>query len=221
LIIVYGFLATLALIYGLMIRQSLFATFISFHLIVCLGIPLLHGWREGSLPRNWKAAWGDHRGDTAGITVGAVSGMIIAAGVMGGIWLLLRAGVSPERTRVILVSWGLSDDWKWFFAVYMIVVNSFLEELMWRGFVLQRLLSVLPGWGALLLSSFFFALYHLILGVVLFGWKWGIIVTVLVFVTGLFWAWMKRRYPSIYPTWLSHLLADMGVVAALFIWIYP
>ncbi|NGQ93793.1 CPBP family intramembrane metalloprotease [Brevibacillus sp. SYP-B805] len=219
LFVCYGFCATLALVYGLLVRQSLLATFVVFHVAVLLGIPLAHGWREGDIRRHWREAWTGLRGGTAGLAIGAASGVLLGALAMGGLWLLIRAGIQPERVRAILVHWGLTEQGKWLFAGYMIVVNSFLEELMWRGFVLQRLTDVLPRVQAMLLSSFFFALYHLILGTVLFGWRWGLLATVLVFWTGLFWAWMKHRYPSVYPTWISHLVADVGIMVALFLWI--
>jgi membrane protease YdiL (CAAX protease family) len=220
LIICYGFLATLAVFYGLVERQSLFVTIIVFHLIVCLGIPFFHGWWEGGLREHWRQAWQGGFIDKKGAAVGVASGFLLFMGVVSGIWLLLQAGADAEWIRFTLRRWGVTERWLWLFAIYMIVGNSLLEELLWRGFVLQRLLSGVSRWKAILASSFFFALYHLVLGVVLFGWVWGAIITCLVFAVGVVWACMKYRYPSVYPTWFSHLFADFGLITALFIWIY-
>lgn len=91
---------------------------------------------------------------------------------------------------------------------------------MWRGFLLQRLERVVTPMTAMLVSSFFYALYHVVIGTVLFGWKWGTIITAAVFCVGMLWAYMKRRYPPIYAVWISHLLADLGIMLALSWWIF-
>jgi membrane protease YdiL (CAAX protease family) len=218
LLICYGFAATLAVFYGLVERQSLFVTFVAFHLLVCLGIPLLHGWREGSLRAQWQKAWATP--DREGAAYGAAFGLALLTGVVSGFWLLFEAGVQPEWIRLILERWGLTSEWFGWFALYIVVVNSLLEELLWRGFVLQRMLRSLCRWAAVLISSFFYALYHLIIAAALFGWRWGIVITLLVFATGVLWGWIKGRYTAVYATWISHLLADLGIALALLLWVY-
>lgn len=218
LLIAYGFAATLAIFYGLVERQSLFATFVSFHLLVCLGIPLLHGWQEGGLFKHWQAAWGKY--EARGARYGIAIGLVLMVGVTAGIGLLLQAEGSAESIRAILQHWGLQGGWVWLFCLYLVIVNSLLEELMWRGFVLQRLLQFMGRRAAILLSSFFFSLYHVVIAAFLFGLRWGLLITVLVFGAGVLWAWLKGLFPSVYPTWLSHLLADVGIAVSLIWWIY-
>lgn len=168
----------------------------------------------------WQDVWGRHVYDGLGLYCGIATGFILMLGIVAGMWLLLHRGVDAVWIRETLIQWGLTTDWIWPFAVYIIIVNSFLEELLWRGFVMQRLLDGISRWRAMLVSSFFFALYHLIVGVVLFGWKWGAIITGLVFFAGMLWAWMKGKFPSVYATWFSHLLADVGIMISLFLWIF-
>ncbi|WP_400163259.1 CPBP family intramembrane glutamic endopeptidase [Brevibacillus sp. TJ4] len=218
LLLVYGMVATLAIFYGLVERQSLFVTFVAFHLLVCLGIPLLHGWREGKLAAHWRAAWGVY--DTRGARFGLILGLIQMVGVMSGIWLLLRTEGRAEEIRAILQNWGLHGGWLGLFALYLIIVNSLLEELMWRGFVLQRLQQVMSRPAAIMLSSLFFSLYHFIIVSVLFNPLWGVFLTALVFGAGVLWAWMKSMFPSVYPTWFSHMLVDVGIAASVVWWIY-
>jgi uncharacterized protein len=218
LLIGYGFTASLAVFYGLVERESLVATFVSFHLLVCLGIPLLHGWWEGGLADYWRHAWlpFDKKGAGYGLAVGA----LMLAGILAGIQLLFASGVQPEEIRAVLERWGLTQQAVWWFSLYMAVVNSLLEELFWRGFVLQRLLAAMSRFAAVLLSSLFFCLYHLLVAVVLFGWRWGVWITMLVFATSILWGWLKGVFPAVYATWFSHMLADLGIVLALVIWVY-
>ncbi|CAM3257988.1 CPBP family intramembrane metalloprotease [Brevibacillus invocatus] len=218
LLIGYGFAATLAIFYGLVERQSLFVTFVSFHLLVCLGIPLLHGWWEGSLRSSWQQAWGHY--ERRGTRFGLVLGAMLMIGGLAGIWLLLQTPGRAEDIRSVLEHWGLDAQWIWWFSIYLVVINSLLEELLWRGFVLQRLLHVMTFPAAILLTSFFFSLYHLIITSVLFGVLWGSLMTLLVFGVGVLWSWMKGLFPSVYPTWLSHMLADVGLVAGVILWVY-
>lgn len=218
LLIGYGFAATLAIFYGLVERQSLFATFVSFHLLVCLGIPLFHGWWEGRLGDHWKQAWG--RFEKRGALYGIALGILFMVGAMAGMWLLLQSPGSADHIRKILEHWGLDRRWIGWFALYLTVVNSLLEELLWRGFVLQRFLRGMNRLAAILLSTFFFSLYHLIVAAVLFGFWWGVLLTGVVFVVGVLWAWMKGMFPSVYPTWFSHMLADAGLVGGVLLWVF-
>ncbi len=218
LLVCYGFLATLAVFYGLLEKQSLFVTFLTFHLLVCLGVPLVHGWWEGDLRTRWRLAWGTF--DRNGVAFGTALGVAMCAGIVAGMWLLLHAGIRADWIRGVLERWGLSTAWIGWFALYIVIANSLLEELMWRGFVLQRLLYGISRWKAIVISSFFYALYHLIVGVVLFGWKWGVLITVLVFGAGVLWGWLKGHFPSVYATWISHLLADLGLAIVLMVWIF-
>ncbi|MFD2371142.1 CPBP family intramembrane glutamic endopeptidase [Brevibacillus sp. GCM10020057] len=218
LLIGYGFAATLSIFYGLVEKQSLFVTFVCFHLLVCLGIPVVHGWWEGSLQKSWQLAWG--RFESKGAVCGLAFGVLLLLGGTGGIWLLLRADGRAEQIRGILEAWGLTEPWIWSFFLYLTIVNSLLEELFWRGFVLQRLVLGMSRFVAILLTSFFYSLYHLVVSTVLFGFGWGCCITLIVFAVGSVWGRMKERFPSVYPTWFSHMLADLGLVISVIWWIY-
>ncbi|EJL46162.1 CAAX amino terminal protease family [Brevibacillus sp. CF112] len=218
LLIGYGFAATLAIFYGLVERHSLFVTFVSFHLAVCVAIPLLHGWWEKSLQEHWRLAWGlfEKRGALFGIGLG----LLFFTGILTGLWLILQAEGRPDIVRAGLESWGVNRNWIGLFALYLVVVNSLLEELFWRGFVLQRMLRSLSRVVSVLLTSFFYTLYHLIITTALFGVWQGLLLTTAVYGAGVIWGWMKGLFPSIYPTWFSHLLADLGLALAVVFWIY-
>ncbi|WP_289136723.1 CPBP family intramembrane glutamic endopeptidase [uncultured Brevibacillus sp.] len=218
LLIGYGFAATLAIFYGLVERHSLFVTFVSFHLLVCLCIPFLHGWWEGTLRESWSHAWGQF--DKRGAFYGFALGLFLIIGVLAGAWLLLQSEGRSENIRRILVDWDLNDRWIWLFSFYLVFVNSLLEELFWRGFVLQRMQRSLSKTMAIILSSFFYTLYHLIVATVMFGLKIGLMITFLVFGAGMIWGWMKGLFPAIYSTWFSHILADLGLVMTVLLWIY-
>ncbi|MET3288204.1 UNVERIFIED_CONTAM: membrane protease YdiL (CAAX protease family) [Brevibacillus sp. OAP136] len=220
LAISYGILGTSAVWVGLVWLQSLMATFILFHFLVCCMIPIVHGIGEGSLRARWSEAFAIWFTRTEGIFVGIATGTVLCLAALSGLYLLLQVVPDKEQIRPILIRWGLSADWLGLFFTYIVFVNSLLEELMWRGFLLERLERVVAPMTAMLLSSFFYALYHVVIGTVLFGWKWGAVITGAVFCVGMMWAYMKRRHPPIYAVWISHLLADLGIMLALSWWIF-
>lgn len=218
LLIVYGFAATLTIFYGLVEKHSVLVTFLSFHILVCICIPLLHGWWEGTLRKNWRLAWGSF--EWRGACYGLALGMLMMTGVLAGLWLLLQEAGRPEAVRAGMESWGINRSSVWGFSIYLVLINSLLEELFWRGFVLQRMRASLSFWMSIGLSSFFYSLYHLIISSILFGVWNGLLITGLVFCAGIIWGWMKGLFPSIYPNWFSHLMADLGLALAVLLWIY-
>jgi membrane protease YdiL (CAAX protease family) len=80
--------------------------------------------------------------------------------------------------------------------------SNFYEEFIFRGVILGLLLKVLNGqhrWLAALLSGLLFTQGHL-------HYPPALIAVVLV--AGLTWAWLTIRYQSLWPAWVSHMLAD-------------
>ncbi|MFF2528898.1 CPBP family intramembrane glutamic endopeptidase [Brevibacillus sp. NPDC058079] len=218
LLIVYGFAATLTIFYGLVEKHSVIVTFFSFHVLVCICIPVIHGWWEGDLRKHWLLAWGSF--EWQGTLYGLAFGVLMLTGVLAGLWLLLQESGRPEAVRTGMEAWGIERRWILVFSFYLVFINSLLEELFWRGFVLQRLRASLSILMSIFLSSFFYSLYHLIISTILFGFRNGLLITSMVFGAGLIWGWMKGMFPSIYPNWFSHLFADLGLALAVVLWIY-
>ncbi|MCK9907203.1 hypothetical protein MXD63_45310, partial [Frankia sp. Cpl3] len=81
-------------------RQSLLATFFAFHLVVCLGVPLFHAWREGSLRGSWREAWGIARFSPSGILLGLASGLVLLVSIAAGFWLLLQSSLDAGWIRL-------------------------------------------------------------------------------------------------------------------------
>jgi membrane protease YdiL (CAAX protease family) len=183
-------------------------------------IPVLHGAWEGSLRVSWREAFTHWVKLREGLFAGFVTGVMLCIAIIAGLWLLLHILEQWAHVRSVLIHWGLSVEWFGLFFGYIVIVNSLLEELLWRGFLLQRLERAVAPLAAMVISSCCYALYHVIIATVMFGRLWGIIITIAAFFIGMMWAYMKRRYPSIYATWISHLFADLGIMLALSWWVF-
>ncbi|WP_126426093.1 CPBP family intramembrane glutamic endopeptidase [Brevibacillus marinus] len=220
LLICYGLAASLVVYYGLLWRQSIVETLWWFHLGVCIGIPSVHRLletRQNEHQRMMPRTASPRQAEA--LFVGLVSGVPLFAASLAGISLIFASGVDPAHIRATLGRWGLAPEWVGLFGLYLIVVNSFLEEFLWRGFLLKRLTT----WGrrqAILLNSLFFALYHLLIAAALFGQQWGWPIAGAVFLAGVFWSLLKLEYGKLYVPWLSHLTTDIALTVALVNWIY-
>ncbi len=104
-------------------------------------------------------------------------------------------------------------------TIFYSIVHSGLEEYYWRWFTFGRLSERLPYLPASLVANAGFMLHHVLLLGVYFGFAqpatW--ICSVGVFVGGLVWQEIYRRYDSIYGAWLSHGLIDAGIFAVGFL----
>ena len=156
------------------------------------------GW---SLPRRGGLV----AGTVAGVLM---AGLILAAyGVAGGRWLD-PAHVREAAGRSGLLSPGLYLA----FAAYLVLVNSLLEEYVWRWFVFRKCEVLLPGWAAVLASAVFFTVHHVVALRAQFGWAATTLGSLGVLVGGLVWSWFYWRYRSIWPGYLCHAVVDVAVL---------
>ncbi len=95
-------------------------------------------------------------------------------------------------------------------AVYIILFNSLLEEVFFRGMAFLTLRRYAPApvaWG---FSALTFAVYHV---VIMDNWFHPVLMALFIAglaVAGLFFNWLDRK-GSIWPAWLVHAAANVGI----------
>jgi len=94
-------------------------------------------------------------------------------------------------------------------AIYILIGNSFLEEFYFRGLLVDFLKDSKLKW---FLPSFFFAIYHIAIFLPWFEWPILSVAVVGLFVGGLLFQWINEASGTIYPSWIIHLFADLGVL---------
>ena len=148
---------------GLQIR-SMFLSSIA--LVAVFGlIPLFASW------------FGRHRLQTTFRIVRPVILSLLGALIMGlGAWAIAHeafvladqlgiGGLSEERieqTRKVLKAWTLVPPWV--LLLTLAATPAIIEELCFRGFLFSAMRRVLSPWRTILLTSFLFALFHVITG---------------------------------------------------------
>ncbi len=103
------------------------------------------------------------------------------------------------------------------FTIPALIFSPIGEEIFFRGFLQEALTTKLPYRGAMIIDSLFFALVHLFHhgivrdsgGMIRFYPLSGFIWVVLMFVTAMAFAFLKKKSGSIYPAIVSHAVFNL------------
>jgi membrane protease YdiL (CAAX protease family) len=149
-----------------------------------------------------------------GFAVAAGLGILISTIILIMYLTAGRALIDPAAVRKMAESTGLVNPYIYFAgAAYWILVNSVLEEYVWRWFVVKQCRAFMPAGAAIAVSAMCFTLHHLIAMQVFFSWLVVAVASVGVFLGGAIWSWCYLRYQSIWPGYLSHAIVDLAVFA--------
>ncbi|PWB72420.1 MAG: CPBP family intramembrane metalloprotease [Holophagae bacterium] len=147
-----------------------------------------------------------------GLGVGAAVGAAMAAVVVGAFWVVLRGQIDPLPVRQAAAEMGLAAPAAYLAgAVSWILFNSLAEEYVWRWFVLEQLRSLLPGSLAVAGSAALFAVHHTVAMAAYLGTPQVVLGSLAVLLAGACWSLLYLRYDSIWPGWISHVVADIAV----------
>lgn len=159
-----------------------------------------HGRFSISPPKNggWLAA----------LFSGIVFGLLVIFGYLGfGSSMFDRSLFTSRLMEIGLGSWPIYAAG----AAYWILVNSVLEEYVWRWFVYEKCEALVRPRLAVVLSALFFTLHHYIALQVFLTPMLALISSLGVFVGGAAWSYLYMRYRSIWPGYLSHAIVDLFV----------
>ncbi|HAX72744.1 MAG TPA: CPBP family intramembrane metalloprotease [Firmicutes bacterium] len=110
----------------------------------------------------------------------------------------------------LLAKENISKDNFIMVALYISVVNSFLEEVFFRGFAFLELKKYLNVKWASIISATCFAVYHtFIMGSWFSPFVFVLLMTSLI-VGGLIFNYLDQK-GSIYPSWFVHMSANLAI----------
>lgn len=157
-----------------------------------------------------RPSWSPPR--RGGLATGALSGVALALVIVIGAALVgaPRMDVSLLESKVQEMGLGSPLPYLAGSAAWTLV-NSLIEEYVYRWFVLRQCEALLRGPAALVASATVFTAHHIIAVSQYLDPILTIVASAGVFGGGLVWAWLYRRYRSIWPGWISHVFADIAV----------
>ena len=159
-----------------------------------------------------RPSWSPPTRGGLGVGLGVGIGMGLAI-VLAYIFLGMGS-IDPAAIREEAADMGI-DSLRPFLlgAAYWTLVNSLIEEYVYRWFVFSKAEVLVRRPLAILLSAVVFTLHHVVAVGTYLTPTWTILASVGVFVAGVVWAAMYASYRSIWPGWLAHIVADVAVFA--------
>jgi membrane protease YdiL (CAAX protease family) len=117
-----------------------------------------------------------------------------------------------NTTGEVLKTWNIDKKSILWLVPVMVIANSVVEEIYWRGYVFLKLKETVKPLTAVVLSSLFYASYHLLTTGALFSFNYALLCTAAIFTAGFFWAFIRLKTNSIWFPIITHLFADLGVM---------
>lgn len=147
-----------------------------------------------------------------GLAAGAALGTAIGAVILAGYFLVGRPLIDPAAFREPLRAAGLGTPAAFLAGTaYWVLVNSVLEEYVWRWFTVSRFQDLVSGRAAVALSAAAFTLHHVFAMQVYLSGLVTAVASLGIFIGGVVWSWCYVRYDSIWPGYVSHAIVDLAV----------
>lgn len=151
------------------------------------------------------------------LKVGLIVGLILCFTIIEAIanlrgWIDLGA----LRQRAAEIGFDQLPAYIGMFA-YIIAVNSLLEEYVWRWFVFRKCETLLGGQRgqvAVVFSALLFTLHHIVALAAWVDWRLNAIASLGVFIGGVTWSALYLKFRSVWPGYICHVLADIGIAVA-------
>lgn len=186
---------------GLQVLESVIIAFLLFYSWL-LAVPLL----AGGVP------WERFKTTSRAVLLGFGSGLLFFLFIYGGLHWLHIYFIDIDQLRDLLWEWGFSGQGEIWLVLILLMVNPILEEVYWRGFIYEKLRKEGTAKFAILMTSAFYTLYHLLSVIPIFNGFYGLAAVIPVFIAGLIWGYMRERTGSITAAIIGHVLGDMGII---------
>ncbi len=149
-----------------------------------------------------------------GLPMGILSGLALSGVILAAYFLMGDGFIDREMMSGKLETIGLgSPAVFWIGAAYWILVNSVLEEYVWRWFCVKQCVTLMQPVWAVMGSALFFTLHHIVAMRVYLGTPAVVACAFGVFLGGAIWSAMYIQYRSIWPGYVSHALVDLCIFA--------
>ena len=163
----------------------------------------------------WREEWSEFKAlfrfHKKGLLISLLLGIIIFGVILGGYFALRGvidfSGVTSSLTEGMGIT---ADNFIWV-AIYISIMNSFLEEFFFRGFGFITLKKYVNVRFAYFFSPVLFAIYHVGM---LVGMFHPAVLALLMFgliVGGLIFNALNDKLGNIYPSWFVHMAANFAI----------
>ncbi len=150
------------------------------------------------------------RSSSSGLKTALALGVAIYTAVVG-FYLVANSLADLSGIKTSLeANLGINKDNFIAIGLYVAVVNSFLEEWFFRGFVFGQLRkSSRPT--AYVISSLSFSIYHIAIMDGMFSLPLLLLTLLGLFLGGTIFNYLNEKNNSIYPSWFCHAFANFAM----------
>lgn len=148
------------------------------------------------------------------IVLGIGSGLLFFLFIFGGLKWLHTYLLNIGELRTLLMKWGFSGPGEIGLILVLLIANPVLEEWYWRGYMYEKLRANGKAVYTILITAFFYTLYHLLSVIPMFQGISSVAAILPVLIAGLFWGYTREKTGSIIAAVISHVLGDLGIVAS-------
>ena len=146
------------------------------------------------------------------LLVGIVLGLLMFGIILGTYWFFGQQSIDAADAKSKVQQMGLSNPTIFLIVqAYFVLINSLIEEFIWRWFVYKKCEILIPGKAAIFLSALFFTLHHTIVLAAYTNWHGVILGSLAVFAAGAIWSWCYLTYRSLWASYISHAIADLAL----------
>lgn len=140
--------------------------------------------------------------------------------ILGGIFfatLIVSYIVLSEFIDLSIISkdleqrYNISKSIFIFVGLYIIFINSFLEEFFFRGFIFLNIAKENKLF-AHIYSALLFSIYHTSIFLSWFSDQILLVSLIGLFAVGIFFNILDEKEKSIIPSWISHIFADIAII---------
>jgi len=139
--------------------------------------------------------------------IGSIGAIAI---IVGALFIFLKmldfGSIAGELSKI-----GVNKLTYPFVALTIAIVNPFMEEYFWRGFVFRVFAKYTNIWFAYA-TGVLFALHHMLIVGGWFNWWQFLLVTSFLAVVGVLFNYSYHKTGSIYASWIVHMVADIVIV---------
>ena len=147
-----------------------------------------------------------------GFLVSGLIGLVMSGIIFFAYYSLGPLLIDPVIIQETMNDVGLANKLSYLACVlYWVLINSILEEYVWRWFVVSQAEKIGSVPFAIVLSAIGFILHHALAMSLYFNIVSVLLCSVAVFIAGLFWSWCYVKYRSIWPCYVSHAIVDIAI----------
>lgn len=176
--------------------------------VLFLIVPLFYFYTQGELKGQIKALFMPRKRE---LLIALGLGIGVYGFILGGYWVITRIMDLTDTILQLTSNGGVNPENFGAVSMYIALVNSLLEEFMFRGFAFLSLKKLANTRFAYIFSAAVFAVYH-------FGMVAGsgnlliwVMAMVGLFIAGVVLNFLNEKSGNIITSWLVHMFANLAI----------